>query len=96
VLPVYDALFACGSIRHNNFIVLHMEDLPRIVREAFHLATTGRPGPVLIDLPENVMTARLPSHRNDAPLEPTRICGFPGIEPIPVYAGGLLEPRTCF
>jgi acetolactate synthase-1/2/3 large subunit len=30
------------------------EDLPRIIKEAFHIASTGRPGPVLIDIPVNV------------------------------------------
>src|SRR5512134_2267643 len=38
----------------HNFLVKDVKDLARIVREAFHIASTGRPGPVLIDLPKDV------------------------------------------
>ena len=31
-----------------------VDDVARVMREAFHIATTGRPGPVLVDLPKNV------------------------------------------
>jgi acetolactate synthase I/II/III large subunit len=44
-------------ITKHNFMVMDIKDLPRIVKSAFHIATTGRPGPVLIDLPRNVMQA---------------------------------------
>ena len=40
-------------VKHN-FLVKTTDDLPRIAREAHHIATTGRPGPVLIDIPKNV------------------------------------------
>ncbi|MFP6884240.1 MAG: biosynthetic-type acetolactate synthase large subunit [Roseibacillus sp.] len=40
-------------VKHN-FLVKNTNDLPRIAREAHHIATTGRPGPVLIDIPKNV------------------------------------------
>jgi acetolactate synthase I/II/III large subunit len=40
-------------VKHN-YLVRETNDLPRIVDEAFHLATTGRPGPVLIDVPKDV------------------------------------------
>ena len=43
------------SITKHNYIVMKKSDLPRIIDEAFYLATSGRPGPVLIDLPKNVM-----------------------------------------
>ncbi|PIE70671.1 MAG: acetolactate synthase, large subunit, biosynthetic type [Deltaproteobacteria bacterium] len=38
----------------HNYLVKRIEDLARIVKEAFHIARSGRPGPVLIDLPKNV------------------------------------------
>ncbi len=41
-------------ITKHNYQVRHIEDLPQIVADAFHIATTGRPGPVLIDLPKDV------------------------------------------
>ncbi|MEG1929674.1 MAG: biosynthetic-type acetolactate synthase large subunit [Anaerovorax sp.] len=41
-----------------SYLVKRAEDLPRIVQEAFHIASTGRPGPVLIDIPVNVQLQR--------------------------------------
>ncbi len=41
-------------ITKHNYLVKDIKDLPKIVREAVHLATTGRPGPVLIDIPKNI------------------------------------------
>ncbi|NJL02978.1 MAG: biosynthetic-type acetolactate synthase large subunit [Spirulinaceae cyanobacterium SM2_1_0] len=38
----------------NSYVVRRAEDMPRIVAEAFHIASTGRPGPVLIDVPKDV------------------------------------------
>ncbi|OPA74279.1 acetolactate synthase, large subunit, biosynthetic type [Paenibacillus selenitireducens] len=46
------------SITKHNFMVLNIDDLPRIISSAFHIAMTGRPGPVLVDLPKDVMTAQ--------------------------------------
>lgn len=40
----------------HNYLVKKAEDLPRIIKEAFHLATTGRPGPVVIDIPVDVQS----------------------------------------
>ncbi|MBI2918630.1 MAG: biosynthetic-type acetolactate synthase large subunit [Chloroflexi bacterium] len=39
-----------------NYLVLKAADIPRVVKEAFHIARTGRPGPVLIDIPRDVFT----------------------------------------
>lgn len=41
-----------------NYLVKDVRDLSKIMREAFHIATTGRPGPVLIDLPKDVTAAK--------------------------------------
>jgi len=40
-------------VKHS-YLVMDIADLPRIVKEAFYIATTGRPGPVLIDIPKNI------------------------------------------
>ncbi|RLB02345.1 MAG: acetolactate synthase large subunit, partial [Deltaproteobacteria bacterium] len=40
----------------HNYLVTDVKDLARIIREAFYIASSGRPGPVLVDLPKNVLT----------------------------------------
>jgi len=45
-------------ITKHNYLVQSAEELPRIMAEAFHLAGTGRPGPVLVDIPKDVLQAR--------------------------------------
>jgi acetolactate synthase I/II/III large subunit len=42
------------AVTKHNYLVTDPADIPRIVKEAFHIATTGRPGPVLIDFPKDV------------------------------------------
>ncbi len=42
-------------ITKHSFMVQHADDIPRAIAEAFHIASTGRPGPVLVDLPKDVM-----------------------------------------
>ena len=42
-------------VKHS-YLVRHANDIPRVVKEAYHIATTGRPGPVLIDVPKDVGT----------------------------------------
>jgi len=44
----------CRSVTKHHYLVTSVDDVARVVREAFHIATTGRKGPVLIDLPKNV------------------------------------------
>ncbi len=53
----------CGitlPITKHNFLVQHAGEIPRVVAEAFHLAATGRPGPVLVDVPKDVLQSRAP------------------------------------
>jgi acetolactate synthase-1/2/3 large subunit len=45
-------------ITKHNFLVQSVDDIPRTIAEAFHLASTGRPGPVLVDLPKDVLQGR--------------------------------------
>src|SRR5690606_15692951 len=45
-----------SPITKHNYLVRNAQDLPRIIKEAFYIASTGRPGPVLIDIPKDVST----------------------------------------
>ncbi|HVD27426.1 MAG TPA: thiamine pyrophosphate-binding protein, partial [Mycobacteriales bacterium] len=50
----------CGitmPITKHNFLVKDADEIPRTIAEAFHIALTGRPGPVLVDLPKDVLQA---------------------------------------
>ncbi|WP_039233598.1 acetolactate synthase large subunit [Bacillus thermotolerans] len=51
-----DVIGITMPITKHNYQVRDLKDLPRIVKEAFHIATTGRPGPVLIDIPKDIAT----------------------------------------
>ena len=42
------------GITKHNWLITDVDDIPRVVAEAFHVATTGRPGPVLIDIPKDI------------------------------------------
>ena len=50
-----------------NYLVKSVLELPRVVNEAFLIATSGRPGPVLVDLPKDVTTAVCPEEVDDTP-----------------------------
>ena len=48
----------CRSITKHHYLVTDVDNVARIVREALHIATTGRPGPVLIDIPRNIQVSQ--------------------------------------
>jgi len=50
-----DTVGITRSVTKHNELVTRAEDIPRIIREAFHIATTGRPGPVLVDIPKDIV-----------------------------------------
>src|SRR5687768_11869233 len=52
-----------------NYLIKDIRELPRVVNEAFLIATSGRPGPVLIDLPKDVQVATLNEEVDDTPRE---------------------------
>jgi len=64
-------------ITKHNYLVTSVEELAFSIREAFHIARSGRPGPVLIDLPKDVQSASTEFHY---PTEPIRL---PGYQPVP-------------
>jgi acetolactate synthase-1/2/3 large subunit len=52
-----DVFSVTAQVVKHNYLVMNVQDIPRIVKEAFHIAQTGRPGPVLIDIPKNIQQA---------------------------------------
>jgi acetolactate synthase I/II/III large subunit len=50
-----DTVGITRSVTKHNELIMSADDIPRAVREAFHIATTGRPGPVLLDVPKDVL-----------------------------------------
>ncbi len=52
-----------------NYLIKDVREIPRVVNEAFLVATSGRPGPVLIDLPKDVQVAVCPDEVDDTPRE---------------------------
>ncbi len=64
-------------ITKHNYLVTSVEELAFSIREAFYIARSGRPGPVLIDLPKDVQTARTDFHY------PTDEIRLPGYQPVP-------------
>ncbi|KYO68070.1 biosynthetic-type acetolactate synthase large subunit [Thermovenabulum gondwanense] len=59
VFQEVDITGATAPFTKHNYLVKRAEDIPRIVKEAFYIASTGRPGPVLIDLPKDVAETRI-------------------------------------
>lgn len=69
-----DVFGMTSPIVKHSYLVTRLEDIPRIVKEAFYIARTGRPGPVVIDIPKNFQEGRfVPDF--DAPMD------LPGYQP---------------
>ncbi len=52
-----DTVGITRSVTKHNELIMDPDEIPLLVRQAFHLATTGRPGPVLLDVPKDVLQA---------------------------------------
>jgi acetolactate synthase-1/2/3 large subunit len=57
-----DTVGITRSVTKHNELVMTPEDLPLAIRQAFHIATTGRPGPVLVDVPKDVLQKTMEWH----------------------------------
>jgi acetolactate synthase I/II/III large subunit len=55
-----DTVGITRSVTKHNELITSAQDIPLMVRQAFHLATTGRPGPVLLDLPKDIVDPKNP------------------------------------
>ena len=80
-----DAFQECDTVgitriitKHND-LVMSGDDLPLAIRQAFHIATTGRPGPTLIDIPKDVLTNTMKWHW---PTDDEVADSLPGYKPV--------------
>src|SRR6201994_1917210 len=69
-----DTIGITMPIVKHSFMIQHPLELPRTVHEAFHVARTGRPGPVVVDIPQDLSRA-------DIPYEPVTDVHLPGYQP---------------
>jgi acetolactate synthase-1/2/3 large subunit len=63
----------CRGITKHHYLVTNVEDVPRIMKEAFYIASSGRPGPVLVDMPKNIQVAQATPNW-DAPMDLPGYC----------------------
>ena len=98
------------AVTKHNYLVTDPSDIPRIVKEAFHIATTGRPGPVLIDVPKDVSNEmmewywpeelNLPGYAPNSDVEIEKIRDAVKLiraaeRPVIYAGGGLLKARAA-
>jgi acetolactate synthase-1/2/3 large subunit len=69
-----DTIGITMPIVKHSFMIQHPLELPRTIHEAFHIARTGRPGPVVVDIPQDLSRA-------DIPYEPVDDVHLPGYQP---------------
>jgi acetolactate synthase-1/2/3 large subunit len=70
-----DFLGVTLPIVKHSYLVMDVNDIPRVIKEAFHIATTGRPGPVVVDIPKDVQQA------HTQPVFPSKV-SLRGYDPI--------------
>ena len=69
-----DTIGITMPIVKHSFMIQHPLEIPRSIHEAFHIARTGRPGPVVVDIPQDLSRA-------DIPYEPVTDVHLPGYQP---------------
>jgi acetolactate synthase-1/2/3 large subunit len=73
-----DTVGITRSCTKHNELVLDADDIPMVVRQAFHIATTGRPGPTLVDLPKDILQNEMSWHW---PSDEEVVASLPGYKP---------------
>ena len=71
-----DVMGITTPVTKYNYQVRDLKELPRVIKEAFHIASTGRPGPVVVDIPKDIS-----SGVSDVSIEPGDDCYLPGYQP---------------
>ncbi len=78
-----DTVGITRSVTKHNELITQAQDIPLMVRQAFHLATTGRPGPVLIDVPKDIVDPQNPRSAMEWywPSDDDVVASLPGYRP---------------
>ena len=78
-----DTVGITRSVTKHNELITEAQDIPLMVRQAFHLATTGRPGPVLLDVPKDIVDPKNPRSAMDWywPTDDEVAASLPGYRP---------------
>src|SRR6187397_2105920 len=81
-----DTVGITRSVTKHNELVTEAADIPMVIRQAFYLATTGRPGPVLVDIPKDIVDPKNPRSAMEWywPTDDEVIEGLPGYRPVTV------------
>jgi acetolactate synthase-1/2/3 large subunit len=79
----------CRTIAKHHYLVTNINDITRIVKEALYVTSTGRPGPVLIDIPKDIQSQLCVPDFN-----PT--INLPGYQPIPIISNNPQETSDAF
>ena len=74
-----DTVGITRSVTKHNELVMSAQDLPMVIRQAFYLASTGRPGPVLVDVPKDVLTNTMDWYW---PTDAEVVDSLPGYRPV--------------
>ena len=78
-----DTVGITRSITKHNELVTRAQDIPMAIRQAFHIATTGRPGPVLVDIPKDIVDPKHPNSKLEWywPTDAEVAASLPGYKP---------------
>ena len=89
-----DAFQECDTVgitrpcTKHNYLVKNIADLPRVLHEAFHIATSGRPGPVVVDIPKDIQFAKGIYFRPERPSSTRATSRSSKGDPTAIKAGG--------
>ncbi|MGI9577201.1 MAG: acetolactate synthase large subunit [Microthrixaceae bacterium] len=78
-----DTVGITRSVTKHNELVTNAADIPMVIRQAFHIATTGRPGPVLVDIPKDIVDPKNPASHFEWywPTDEEVAASLPGYKP---------------
>ena len=99
VFQEVDITGACAPFVKHSYLVKDASQIPRIIREAFHLASTGRPGPVLIDVPSDIQNQEFeykdPGEVNIRGYKPSITGHIKQIKKVAQEINGTKKPLIC-